>query len=84
METIETLLSTQVQACDAGLLCCKCGKTAKDNRTMRRHMNEAHLPPKRYHCPTCDMILVNRNMYQHISKLHPQWKGVKIDRFLMK
>lgn len=78
---LETLVATNVERCDYGFFCLICSKAIKRMKEMRRHMREVHMKPKEYRCPPCNSVFKNRQFIGHVSKFHPDWRGVDIERF---
>jgi uncharacterized C2H2 Zn-finger protein len=60
-----------------------CGKTLQKLSYVKRHMRDLHVDAQ-YHCPPCEKMFKNKkSIYDHINKVHPDWKGVKYENFLV-
>ena len=50
-------------------------------QNMRNHMRDRHMSMRRYKCPQCQKVLSNRSFGNHVHKVHPQWRGMDLERF---
>ncbi len=74
-------MEQHVEPCPTGFACMICGRTISRPENMRRHMRETHMKPRLFRCPPCDKVFVNRTFYDHVVKVHPGWKGMKLSKF---
>jgi DNA-directed RNA polymerase subunit RPC12/RpoP len=76
-------MSTQLKACAAGFVCLLCGKTIKRKDNAKVHIAEKHMPPRQYRCPPCGRQFTNRGFSGHVNNVHPTWKGIDYENFLV-
>ena len=85
--TVEDLLESKLQRCDGGFICTICTKQLSTHRgNLKKHMRDIHLSSDGdYQCPPCEKNFKNqKGIYDHVKKLHKDWKIINYEDFAVK
>jgi uncharacterized C2H2 Zn-finger protein len=75
-----------VQTPGGTFLCTLCGSHQQYRNNLARHYKQKHGDLSLvYSCPTCDnaVFRMKEDFANHASSVHPDWKGVKPENFVI-
>lgn len=75
-------MEKNVLASDQGYACLLCHKAIALKRNLKRHFEMMHWASNvSFECPVCKKMFPHKYAFRrHLSGLHPQFKGIDIDR----